>query len=62
PDDLRFNEILTRVRRERDARIARLRRDKKKFAAAKARDRREDIIAAPRVKDINYQFAMQEGA
>ena len=62
PDDLRFNEILTRVRRERDARIARLRRDKKKFAAAKARDRRQDIIAAPRVKDINYQFAMQEGA
>jgi hypothetical protein len=39
-----------------------LRRDKKKFAAAKARDRRQDIIAAPRVKDINYQLAMQEGA
>ena len=62
PNDPRFNEILTRVRRERDARIARLRRDKKKFAAAKARDRRQDIVAAPRVKDINYQFAMQDGA
>ena len=62
PDDPRFNEMLTRVKRERDARIARLRRDKKKFAAAKARGRRQDIAAAPRVKDINYQFAMQEGA
>jgi hypothetical protein len=62
PDDPRFNEIVTRVRRERDARIARLRRDKKKFAEAKARDRRQDIVAAPRVKDINYQLQMQEGA
>ena len=61
PDDPHFNEILTRVKRERDARIARLRRDKKKFAAAKARGRRQDIVAAPRVKGINYQFAMQEG-
>ena len=60
PDDPRFNEILTRVKRERDARIARLRRDKKKFAAAKARNRRQDIAAAPRVKDVNYQFSMQE--
>ena len=62
PNDARFNEILTRVRRERDARIARLRRNKKKFAAAKAWDRRQDIVAAPRVKDINYQLAMQDGA
>jgi len=62
PNDPRFNEILTRVRRERDARIARLRRNKKKFAAAKAWDRRQDIVAAPRVKDINYQLEMQDGA
>jgi len=62
PDDPRFNEMLTRVKRERDARIARLRRDKKKFAAAQARGRRQDIVAAPRVKDIHYQFAVQEMA
>ena len=62
PDDPRFNEILTRVKRERDARIARLRRDKKKFAAAKARGRRQDIAAAPRVKNVNYQFSRQEMA
>jgi hypothetical protein len=62
PDDLRFNEILARVKRERDARIARLRRDKKKFAAAKARARRQDIAAAARVKNVNYQFGMQEMA
>jgi hypothetical protein len=60
PDDPRFNEILTRVKRERDSRIARLRRDKKKFAAAKARGRRRDIVAAPRVKDVNYELAMRE--
>jgi hypothetical protein len=59
PNDPRFNEILTRVRRERDARIARLRRDKKKLAAAKTRGRRQDIVAAPRVKDVNYQLTMQ---
>lgn len=60
PDDPRFNEILTRVKRERDARIGRLRRDKKKFAAVKARWRRQDIAAAPRVRNVKYQFAMQE--
>jgi len=59
PNDPRFNEILTRVRRERDARIARLRGNKKKLAAAKARGRRQDIVAAPRVKDVNYQLTMQ---
>ena len=62
PDDPRFDEILTRVKRERDARIARLRRDKKKLAVAKARGRREDIVAAPRVRDITYQLAPQEMA
>jgi hypothetical protein len=62
PDDPRFNEILTQVKRERDARIARLRRDKKKFATAKARGRRRDIAAAPRVENLNYQIAMQEMA
>jgi hypothetical protein len=60
PEDPRLDEILTRVKRERDARIARLRRDKKKFAAAKARGRRQDILAAPRVKDVNYRLALQE--
>ena len=60
PDDPRFDEILTQVKRERDARIARLRRDKRKFASAKARGRRQDIAAAPRVKHIDYQLAAQE--
>jgi hypothetical protein len=62
PNDPRFSEILTQVKREWDARITRLRRDKKKFAAAKARSRRQDIAAAPRVKNLNHQFAMQEMA
>jgi hypothetical protein len=62
PEDPRFDQILTQVKRERDARIARLRRDKKKFAAAKARGRRQDIFAAPRVKNVNYELSLQETA
>jgi hypothetical protein len=58
PDDPRFDEILTRFQRERDARFARLKRNKKKLAAAKAW-RREDIVEAPRVKDLNRQLTMQ---
>jgi hypothetical protein len=56
PDDPRFDEILTKVKRELDARIARLRRDKKKFAAAKARIRRENIVPAPGVRNAGYPF------
>jgi hypothetical protein len=59
PDDPRFNEILTQVKRERDARMARLRRDKKKFGVAKARGRRQDITAAPRLKNLQYPLALQ---
>jgi hypothetical protein len=59
PDDPRFDEILTRVKRELHARVVRLRRDKKKFAAAKARRRRQDIAAAPRVRKVNYSFEME---
>jgi hypothetical protein len=62
PDDPRFDEIRTKVKRELNARIARLRRDKKKLAAAKARGRRQDIAAAPRVKNVSYQLAKQEMA
>ena len=62
PDDPRFNEILTRFTRELHARVARLRRDKKKLAATKARRRRQDIVPAPRVKNVNYKLAMQEMA
>ena len=60
PNDPRFNEILTRVRREFQARSARLRRDKKKFAVAKARGRRQDIVEASRAKDVALQLATLE--
>jgi hypothetical protein len=59
PDDPRFDQILTQVKRERDARIARLRRDKKKFALAKARSSRKDIAAPPRMKTVKYPLALQ---
>lgn len=59
PDDPRFKQILTQVERERNAQIARLRRDKKKFAAAKQRRRRQNITELPRVKNMIYPLAMQ---
>ncbi len=59
PEDERFHQIITRVTRERDARVSRLRRDKKKLAAAQARRRRQDITAVPRVENMNYPLAMQ---
>jgi hypothetical protein len=58
PDDPQFDQILIQVKRERDARIARLRRDKRKFAAVKARGRRQDIISVPRVKNAGYPLEM----
>jgi hypothetical protein len=60
PDDPRFNQILTKVKRELDARITRLRRDKKKLAAAQARRRNQNITAVPRVANIRYSLEMQE--
>jgi hypothetical protein len=58
PADRRFNEILMMVKRERDARIARLRRDKKKLATAKMRHRRADIVAVRRVIHVNYPLEL----
>lgn len=52
PNDPRFDQILMQVKREWDGRIARLRRDKKKLAAMKARGRRQDITAVPRVENV----------
>jgi hypothetical protein len=59
PEDGRFDEMLTRVKRERDARLARLRKNKKKFATAKARGRRPDIVAVSRLKNANYPMEMR---
>jgi hypothetical protein len=42
------------VKRERNARIARLRKEKRKFAIAKARGRRQDIVAVSRLKNASY--------
>src|SRR6516165_5760244 len=62
PDDPRFDQILTQVKRERDARIARLRRDKKRLALAK-RQRRgglQKIDELPRAKEVHYPPVMRE--
>ena len=62
PDDPRFDEILTQVKRELHARVARIRRDKKKLAVARARARRQDISALPPVKKNKYPIEMQAAA
>ena len=48
PDDPQSGEFLMQFKRERDARLARLRRDERKFAVAKRRHRHEGISALPR--------------
>jgi hypothetical protein len=58
PDDPRFDEILPLVERERDARMARLRKDKKKFAATKARKRRRDIQDMSSAESVRYPTEM----
>jgi hypothetical protein len=54
PGDARFGEIVGQVENERDARIERLRRDKKKFWSTRKRTARKDLAAVPRVRDNNY--------
>jgi hypothetical protein len=61
PDDPRFNQLLTQVQRERDARIARLRRDRKKYAAVKQQQRqRESIYEPQRFREFEYPPAVRE--
>lgn len=59
PDDPRYDQILTQFKRERDARIARLRRAKKKFAAFKARRLHPDIVATSRVQSDMNSISLQ---
>jgi hypothetical protein len=49
PDDSQSDEFLMQFKRERDARLTRLKRDKKKLAVARQRARHEGISALPRV-------------
>jgi hypothetical protein len=58
PDDPRLNDVLRQVEQERDARIARFRRDKRKLGAIVARRRSKDIEVVPRVRAIEYPFAV----
>jgi hypothetical protein len=60
PDDPRFEQILTQVKREWEARIARVRQDKKKLAVAKRHRRHANIAEPSRVKDVNYPPVMRE--
>ena len=51
PEHERFSQIITEFKQERDARIARLRRNKKKFRRHQALMSRQDIKAVARLRD-----------
>src|SRR5262245_7725491 len=51
PEHERFSQIITEFKQERDARIARLRRNKKKLRHHQSLMSREDIKAVARVRD-----------
>jgi hypothetical protein len=55
PEHERFSQIITEFKQEREARIARLRRSKKKFRHHQELMSRQDIRAVPRLKDAPIQ-------
>jgi hypothetical protein len=59
PDDERFHQIIARVKRERDERIARFRRNKNKVSEAQARQRRYNISTVPRLSNVSCPSEMQ---
>jgi hypothetical protein len=59
PDDPRFDQILTQVKRERDGRLARLRGGKKRSALAKRRRRQENIDEPQRFRADKYPPVMR---
>ena len=56
-DHERFSQIITEFEQECEARVARLRRDKKKLRRTQALKSRQDIKAAPRLRDAPIQPA-----
>ena len=55
PEHERFSQIITEFEQEREARIARLRRSKKKFRRHQELMGRQDIRAVPRLRDAPIQ-------
>jgi hypothetical protein len=55
PEHERFSQIITEFEQEREARIARLRRSKKKFRRHQVLMSRQDIRAIPRLRDASIQ-------
>jgi hypothetical protein len=55
PEHDRYSEVITEFEQEREARVARLRRNKKKFRRHQELTRRQDIRAVPRLRDAPIQ-------
>jgi hypothetical protein len=58
PEHERFSQIITEFNQEREARIARLRRNKKKLQRHQALMKRQDIKAVARLRDAPIQPAI----
>ena len=57
PEDERFSQVITEFEQEREARVARLRRNKKKFRRHQELIRRQDIRAVTRSKSAPQSVA-----
>jgi hypothetical protein len=55
PEHERYSQIITEFEQVREARVARLRRSKKKFRRHQELTSRQDIRAVPRLKDVPVQ-------
>jgi hypothetical protein len=58
PEHERFSQIITEFEQEREARVARLRRNKKKLRRIQALKSRQDIKPVPRLRDAPIQPAI----
>jgi hypothetical protein len=55
PEHDRYSEVITEFEQEREARVTRLRRSRKKFRRHQELTRRQDIRAVPRLRDAPIQ-------
>jgi hypothetical protein len=55
PEHERYSQIITEFEQERESRVARLRRSKKKFRRHQELTSRQDIRAVPRLKEVPVQ-------
>jgi hypothetical protein len=61
PEHERFLQIITEFEQEREARVARYRRDKTKFRRYQEMMRGQNIMVVPRLKEADHPAFVQPG-